>query len=249
MFANPFFGKLSDRTSSQLGMRRPWMVVGLVGGSVGILVVALAPNIPVVLVGMVHRPGVLQRAARRPGRGAARPGPGRATRHGRRHPRRLRARRVGGRHLPGQGVHRQPGRHVPGSVRGRRRSSSCSSPSRCTTGGLAAADKPTWSLRELAEHVLRQPADAARTSRGRSPAASCSSWPTRSWSPTRRTTCWTSSAAPKPTSRTQIFLGTLVQSVVVVIASPLGGQALGLDGAAEGLRPRARRSSTGWRCS
>ena len=51
MFANPFFGKLSDRTSSRFGMRRPWMVVGLAGGSLGILVVALAPNIPVVLVG------------------------------------------------------------------------------------------------------------------------------------------------------------------------------------------------------
>ena len=51
MAANPFFGKLSDRTSSPLGMRRPWMVIGLVGGSLGILVVALAPSVPVVLVG------------------------------------------------------------------------------------------------------------------------------------------------------------------------------------------------------
>ena len=51
MFGNPFFGKLSDRTSSRLGMRRPWMVIGLVGGSLGILVVALAPSIAVVLVG------------------------------------------------------------------------------------------------------------------------------------------------------------------------------------------------------
>ena len=42
---------MSDRTSSRLGMRRPWMVIGLLGGSLGILVVALAPNIPVVLVG------------------------------------------------------------------------------------------------------------------------------------------------------------------------------------------------------
>jgi MFS family permease len=49
--ANPFFGKMSDRTTSYLGMRRPWMIIGLVGGSVGILIVALAPNIPVVLVG------------------------------------------------------------------------------------------------------------------------------------------------------------------------------------------------------
>jgi len=51
MFANPFFGKMSDRTSSPLGMRRPWMVIGLVGGSAGTLVVALAPNIGVVLLG------------------------------------------------------------------------------------------------------------------------------------------------------------------------------------------------------
>ena len=33
MVGNPFFGKMSDRTSSRLGMRRPWMVFGLVGGS------------------------------------------------------------------------------------------------------------------------------------------------------------------------------------------------------------------------
>src|SRR5205807_5081124 len=51
MFGNPFFGKMSDRTWSRLGMRRPWMVIGLTGGSLGILVVALAPDIATVLVG------------------------------------------------------------------------------------------------------------------------------------------------------------------------------------------------------
>jgi MFS family permease len=51
LFGNPFFGKMSDRTSSRFGMRRPWMVIGLVGGSVGILTVALASNIAAVLVG------------------------------------------------------------------------------------------------------------------------------------------------------------------------------------------------------
>jgi MFS family permease len=51
MVGNPFFGKLSDRTSSRLGMRRPWMVIGLLGGSLGVLLVAVAPGIPVVLVG------------------------------------------------------------------------------------------------------------------------------------------------------------------------------------------------------
>jgi MFS family permease len=48
---NPFFGRMSDRTSSSFGMRRPWMVIGLVGGTLGILIVALAPNIAVVLLG------------------------------------------------------------------------------------------------------------------------------------------------------------------------------------------------------
>src|SRR3984885_6414074 len=51
MVANPFFGRMSDRTASPLGMRRPWMVIGLAGGSLGILIVALAPSIPVVLAG------------------------------------------------------------------------------------------------------------------------------------------------------------------------------------------------------
>ena len=51
MFGNPIFGKMSDRTSSPFGMRRPWMVIGLVGGSLGIVIVALAPNITILLVG------------------------------------------------------------------------------------------------------------------------------------------------------------------------------------------------------
>jgi MFS family permease len=51
IFCNPFFGRLSDRTTWRFGMRRSWMLLGLVGGTAGILVVALAPTIPVVLVG------------------------------------------------------------------------------------------------------------------------------------------------------------------------------------------------------
>src|ERR1700736_5761991 len=42
---------MSAPSSSRLGMRRPWMVVGLLGGTLGIVIVALAPNIPVVLLG------------------------------------------------------------------------------------------------------------------------------------------------------------------------------------------------------
>lgn len=51
MVGTPFFGRLSDRTASRWGMRRPWMVIGLAGGTVGVLVVALAPNVAVVLLG------------------------------------------------------------------------------------------------------------------------------------------------------------------------------------------------------
>jgi MFS family permease len=51
LVANPLFGRLSDRTTSRWGMRRPWMMAGLAGGSFGILVVALATRVWVVLIG------------------------------------------------------------------------------------------------------------------------------------------------------------------------------------------------------
>ena len=51
LVGTPLFGRMSDRTSSRWGMRRPWMVAGLVGGCLGILVVAVAQSIPVVLAG------------------------------------------------------------------------------------------------------------------------------------------------------------------------------------------------------
>jgi MFS family permease len=51
MVSNPLFGRFSDRTTARLGMRRPWMLAGLAGGTTGTLIVAVAPSIPIVLVG------------------------------------------------------------------------------------------------------------------------------------------------------------------------------------------------------
>ena len=51
LVGNPVFGRLSDRTASPFGMRRPWLVIGLFGGSAGMLVVAQAPSVPVLVVG------------------------------------------------------------------------------------------------------------------------------------------------------------------------------------------------------
>ena len=51
LVANPFFGKLSDRTTSRFGMRRPWLLGGAVVGTLGLLLVAIAQSVPVILVG------------------------------------------------------------------------------------------------------------------------------------------------------------------------------------------------------
>jgi MFS family permease len=51
MVGQPIWGKVSDRTASRWGMRRPWMVLGVVGGLVAALTLALAPNLPMVLLG------------------------------------------------------------------------------------------------------------------------------------------------------------------------------------------------------
>ena len=110
---------------------------------------------------MVHRPAVLQRAARRHGGGAARPGPGRSTRPGLRRPGCLPAHRVGERHLPGQAVHRQPARHVPGPVRDRRvlHPALRGHAERSPAGQGGQADLVAAGVRQ---HVLRQPAEEPR---------------------------------------------------------------------------------------
>jgi MFS family permease len=51
IIANPLFGRLSDRTTCRWGMRRPWMVTGVAVGALGTMVIATAPDIGTVLVG------------------------------------------------------------------------------------------------------------------------------------------------------------------------------------------------------
>jgi len=51
LVGNAFWGRLSDRTTSRWGKRRPWLIVGAVGGSLGLLVVAVADSVLVVAVG------------------------------------------------------------------------------------------------------------------------------------------------------------------------------------------------------
>ena len=51
LVSNPFFGKLSDRTTSRFGMRRPWIVIGAVCSTLGLLIIALAQNVVTVLIG------------------------------------------------------------------------------------------------------------------------------------------------------------------------------------------------------
>jgi len=51
IFANLLTGALSDRTTSRLGRRRPWIIVGALGGVVALAIVGFAPNLAVVAIG------------------------------------------------------------------------------------------------------------------------------------------------------------------------------------------------------
>ncbi|WP_019548319.1 MFS transporter [Streptomyces sulphureus] len=51
ILGNPLFGRLSDRTVSRLGMRKPWLLGGSLAGALGILLVVLAEGVPLLLLG------------------------------------------------------------------------------------------------------------------------------------------------------------------------------------------------------
>ncbi|MFE2141341.1 MFS transporter [Streptomyces sp. NPDC059456] len=51
MVANPVFGALSDRTTASVGRRIPWVVAGVAGGAAGLVVLARAPDLALVIAG------------------------------------------------------------------------------------------------------------------------------------------------------------------------------------------------------
>jgi MFS family permease len=51
LLSGPFFGQLSDRTTSRWGMRRPWLLGGLAVGLGGLAVLATATTVTMVLLG------------------------------------------------------------------------------------------------------------------------------------------------------------------------------------------------------
>lgn len=51
LVANPVFGRLSDRTMSRFGRRRPWMVGGSLALAACLLLISLADDVPTLVVG------------------------------------------------------------------------------------------------------------------------------------------------------------------------------------------------------
>lgn len=51
LIGNPLFGRLSDRTTSRFGMRRPWLIGGVICGAFALLLIATATSIAMVLLG------------------------------------------------------------------------------------------------------------------------------------------------------------------------------------------------------
>jgi MFS family permease len=51
MFGNPLWGRLSDRTRSRFGRRRPWIALGALAGMAGTAVIALTPHVWTLVLG------------------------------------------------------------------------------------------------------------------------------------------------------------------------------------------------------
>jgi MFS family permease len=60
--ANPIAGALSDRTTAKLGMRRPWLIWGVLGGGVGLVLIGVATQLWMVVVGWALAQGCFNAA-------------------------------------------------------------------------------------------------------------------------------------------------------------------------------------------
>ncbi|MDR2973589.1 MAG: MFS transporter [Propionibacteriaceae bacterium] len=50
LFTQPLVGRLSDRTRSKLGMRKPWILAGVIGAAACLIVIGFAPSVPIILI-------------------------------------------------------------------------------------------------------------------------------------------------------------------------------------------------------
>jgi MFS family permease len=53
LLAMPVTGALADRTTSRWGRRRPWIAIGMLIGAIGLLIMALATTIPLLVLGEI----------------------------------------------------------------------------------------------------------------------------------------------------------------------------------------------------
>lgn len=51
VIGNPLFGKISDRTTSRFGRRRPWMIMGVLGALLGLGIIGFSSNVWIVMMG------------------------------------------------------------------------------------------------------------------------------------------------------------------------------------------------------
>lgn len=51
LFVGPIMGAISDRTTSRLGRRRPWIMIGVIAGFLSMLLIALSSSIPLIMLG------------------------------------------------------------------------------------------------------------------------------------------------------------------------------------------------------
>jgi MFS family permease len=51
LFVNPLVGKLSDRTTFRMGMRKPWMIAGAIVAIIGMTIIGTSVAVPAILLG------------------------------------------------------------------------------------------------------------------------------------------------------------------------------------------------------